>query len=264
MNNYREIIETLVQIFAEIPFEVWKEIVRNEPEWKNMEKFLDLYGFGPFSVLMVATGINDYQLKGEAEKVYWPKIKNILDEAPIPSTPADLCQTLEKFYAHERLHNEKIERLHKFLSSELAAKMWNSSPDDISKEFLFIWKKLATVMQQKKEAKTIVFAVKCLGISLFMANNYDFDFSPIPIPVDLRVAKLTEKLLNKVLNDDEIMEFWNEILRKIQEKGKRINMIHLDSLIWQLAKLDKDKIHEYFKNLKMEAIGDKLTQILDI
>ncbi|RLI74098.1 hypothetical protein DRP04_15070, partial [Archaeoglobales archaeon] len=62
-------------VLSEIPTEVWNRIVEMEPEWIHMEEFLGKYGFGRFTVLMLAAGLNDFQLKGKAEVAYWPKLR---------------------------------------------------------------------------------------------------------------------------------------------------------------------------------------------
>jgi DNA-(apurinic or apyrimidinic site) lyase len=258
------LIIELSQIFSRIPFNIWNEIVKNEPEWYNMKEFLFSYGFGPFSVLMITAGLNDYQLKGKAELAYWPKIKEILKNKPIPSSRNDLYNFLVEFYKNERLHNKKIERLKKFLNSELSLKLWNSNPKQISEEFLSIWGELAIVMEQNKKDKTIVFAMKCLGISLLMEKEYSFDFSPIPIPVDFRIRKFTQQLGLENLSDDDIRNLWKEILKKIKEIKAEVNMIHLDSLIWQIGALNRIEFENYFKNLCLEEVGNELINLLKL
>ena len=77
-NNLKK--ERLIKILSDIPDEAWEEIVRKEPEWKFIERIYKI-GFGPSSVIIVATGLNDYQLKkGGAEEVYWPEILKKLDK----------------------------------------------------------------------------------------------------------------------------------------------------------------------------------------
>ncbi|RLI80434.1 hypothetical protein DRP04_08165, partial [Archaeoglobales archaeon] len=61
-------------LFVQIPIEIWDKIVEEEPECRHMHRFLEKYGFGRFAVLMVAAGLNDFQLKGKAEIAYWPKL----------------------------------------------------------------------------------------------------------------------------------------------------------------------------------------------
>jgi DNA-(apurinic or apyrimidinic site) lyase len=55
----------LVNVLSEIPAEIWNRIVKEEPEWRYMEGFPKRYGFGRFAVLMLAAGLNDFQLKGK-------------------------------------------------------------------------------------------------------------------------------------------------------------------------------------------------------
>jgi len=49
---------------------VWEEIVKKEPEWEFMLDLFKLWGFGKFSVLMMAAGLTDYQPKRKTEKSY--------------------------------------------------------------------------------------------------------------------------------------------------------------------------------------------------
>ena len=133
----------LVEIFREIPWSVWENIVKNEPEWKFMRPLLDQYNFGPFAVLMVSLGLNDFQLKGKADKVYWPRLYALLINSPCPHSPEQLFKILIPFFQKERLPSLKIKRLRHFLYSDLAANIWVSSPHEISGSFLDLWKKLA-------------------------------------------------------------------------------------------------------------------------
>lgn len=104
----------LTEILRRIPWEVWEEVVKKEPEWRQMESFRERYRFRPFAVLMIASGLNDYQLKGPAEKDYWPKIREFLENFQhIPKTPIELYKMLIPFYRNERLNNTKIARLEK-------------------------------------------------------------------------------------------------------------------------------------------------------
>lgn len=91
-------------------------------------------------------------------------------------------------------------------------------------------------MQQKAWKKTICFAMKCLGISLYMSKKYKFDFTPILIPVDSRVTKLTQKA-GLCLSDkeQEIQATWDNVLSLLQKHDSRITMIELGSLVWQIA-----------------------------
>ena len=255
--------ERLVEILKEIPWETWKDIVREESEWKLMGSFLNSYGFGHFAVLIVVAGLNDYQLKGKAEKVYWPGIRKVLESSSIPKSTRDLFNILEPFYKKERLNSIKVQRLKKFLDSSLADKLWKASPQEVSEKFLDIWKELAQVMGQKPQDKTISFAMKCLGIILLMSEEYRFDFSRIPIPVDSRVRKFTQVAgLCAKNTDQEIRAVWKDILSILKKYYPDITMIHLDSLVWQIATLNSNQQREYFRNLNIPEVIEKLSTFI--
>lgn len=255
--------KSIAKILSTIPLDVWNHIVKEEPEWSYMKHFLDRYGFGPFATLMVATGLNDFKLKGKAEVSYWPKIASILESSYTPKSPKELYLILKRFYKTELYGNLKINRLNRFLSSPLAEKLWNSTPKAVSEDFPNIWRELAYTMRQNPEAKTIAFAMKCLGISLLMVEEYNFDFGNIPIPVDFRVRKFSERAGLVISgDDDEIRQIWQEVLDFIRAKEPKVTMIHLDSLIWQIGTKRKHEILDYFVKLGIEDVGKKIVEMI--
>ena len=258
MRSLNEILE----IFSQIPLEVWNKIVQEEPEWKNMREFLEKYGFSRFAVLMTAAGLNDFQLKGKAEVAYWPKIRELLESCKPPESLSDLKLILSEFYSRERLPDLKLKRLSRFLSSRLAEWLWESSAKDVAENFVKIWYELATTMKQNRDAKTIVFAMKCLGIALLMAGETNFSFESIPIPVDYRVREFTRRLGIAVNADEDVRRFWNKVLEGLRRNGQRINMIHLDSLIWQIGVLRNSEIVDYFSRLGLKEVGERISEVL--
>jgi len=66
LENENNLKKKINKNFSDIPDEAWEEIVRKEPEWKFIEQFYK-FGFNRSSVIVVAAGLNDYQLKGRAE-----------------------------------------------------------------------------------------------------------------------------------------------------------------------------------------------------
>jgi len=254
-------IARVSRIFGEIPLEVWEDIVRLEPEWFHMEDIFKKYGFGRFATLMLITGLNDYQLKGKAEEAYWPQLKELLQKSKVPESPQELKEILSPFYQRERFYKAKLDRLDRFLSSKLAQNVWSATPEEVANNFLQIWHELAQTMRQTKEAKTITFAMKCLGIALLMAGEPNFNFEKIPIPIDVRVRNFTKRLGFEAERDDELRSIWNRILEETRKKVP-INMIHLDSLIWQIGNLDNEEIAAYFRKLGRETVGQKLIEVL--
>jgi N-glycosylase/DNA lyase len=256
-------VNQFISLIKKIPFNVWENIVRNEPEWVYLEPLYDNYGFGRFAVTLLIIGLNDYQLKGKAEQKYWSVIASHLKSFNIPESVDDLEKCLTFFYQKERLPKGKIKRLHCFLQSNLAKEIWKATPNKIERNFQQIWKQLASIMKQNKDAKTICFAMKCLGITLLISNYTNFDFTCISIPVDSRIEQFTKK--TRLLHDispKSIRSLWNTILYDLQHTNERLTMIHLDSLIWQIGTLDHDSIGEYFSEYQQEKIGEELNTFI--
>jgi len=105
----------------------------------------------------------------------------------------------------------------------------------------FIWKEkyfyenmlelrnvLAKTMNQKKEAKTVVFAIKMFS---YWARNI-FQFREFPkeifIPIDSRLENLYKKYSNlENINKDEIKRFYLDLSEKLN-----IPLLHLDAILW--------------------------------
>ncbi len=255
--------EHLVEILKRIPWKTWEKIVGREPEWDCMEPFFGKFNYGSFAVLMLVTGLNDYQLKGKAEIAYWPKIHNLLKNSKTPSSPKDLHELLKPFYNNERLRNAKLQRLKRFLKSSLVHDLWDISSREVSKKFRHIWDSLAKTMEQNPRAKTICFAMKCLGLTLLMVKEYQFDFSTIPIPVDSRVMRFTKRTgISASKNPQHLREIWSEVLSLMRSSIPEITMIHLDSLIWQIASLNDDELESYFGSIGIVDVGRDLLTFL--
>jgi DNA-(apurinic or apyrimidinic site) lyase len=83
---------------------------------------------------------------------------------------------------------------------------------------------LANTMQQKRDAKTIVFAVKMFS---YWARNI-YPFKPFPkeifIPIDSRLTNLFEKYKG---NYTDINKFYLDLSEKLD-----IPMLHLDAILW--------------------------------
>ena len=252
------------RLLGEIPIDAWNRIVENEPEWQEMQRFLPKYGFGPFAVLMTVCGLNDYQLKGKAEHAYWPPIRELLEAAPAPKSPVGLGATLAEFYEHERLATDKLRRLAQFIRSPLAGELWRSSPEEVSRRLVSIWQDLADVMRQSPEKKTIVFAMKCLAIALLMAGETTFPFERIQIPVDIRINEMTARLGGPTGSDDAVRACWDGVLAGIRRRNPAVTMVHLDSLVWQLAGESGPGRRRYFDSLGVPAaIADRCVDVLE-
>lgn len=199
-------------------------------------------------------GLNAYQLKGYAEKAYWEKLATWM-KTNIPSGPLDLIDVLDPFFKSERLHTGKRKRLRRFLSSDIASRLWAADAQSIAKEFNEIWSSLAKTMGQKKTDKTICFAMKCLAVSLIIYGCHEFSFR-LPIPVDSRILKWTYGLdLCSEQSKSAVQRVWGDVLAGLREVEPRITMIHLDSLLWQTAVLDDEQLKSFFCTCGCEEVA---------
>lgn len=259
INNISSIQNQLAEILRMITLEVWQLIAKKNQEWLQLEPLRNKFLHGSFSVFMLTVGLNAYQLKGRAEQNYWPQLYEFMKDYDSVPCVGILYEYLAEFYKKERLNAAKIERLVRFLRSSLAEKLWIQSPQEIASSINRIWHSLGNVMKQKLHEKTICFAMKCLGVSLMMANDYSFDFQDVPIPVDSRIVKFTNSLgFNFGEKSRTIQCFWRDVLLSLQPTLPQINMIHLDSLIWQIAHFDTDELVSYFEGLGIADVGRSL------
>lgn len=255
--------DEFIRLLAEVPHAAWEQIMTSEPEWREMRGFLPRYSFGPFATLMVVAGLNDFQLKGKADRAYWPPIRARLEAADVPATPGDLAVLLVPFYARERFSEMKLRRLHQFLGSDLAGWLWRATPGVAAGEFEKTWQRLAAAMGQGQEKKTIVFAMKCLGLALLMAGEYGFSSEALAIPVDLRVRRLTEALGAPTASDDAVRAYWDRVLAGVREVNPRVTMLHLDSFVWQVADdVSEAAVRVYCREMEMGQAGDQIATLI--
>jgi len=253
----------LAEILARLPYESWEKAVQNTPIWRFAQPFLGGYHYGPFAVLVVTAALNDYQLKGKAERVYWPELSAWLQQHSTPLTCAELEETLNPFYAEERFPETKLRRLGRFLSSPLAAELWASSPAWVSAHLQQIWQRLADTMGQQRQKKTICLAMKFLACSLSMAGETGFDFGSIPIPVDSRVLKFAQRAgICERYSDPLVRSACDQVLSLLRGREPRATMVHLDSLLWQIAGLTNDGLKDYFARLGAAEVGEDLAAFL--
>ena len=252
----------LAEILGMIPKETWLRIVEKEPEWEHLAPLRSKFPNGSFCVFMVTAGLNAFQLKGKAETAYWAKFRKLLEDCESIPTIEALAEFLAKFYQKERLYNCKLERLARFLNSPLAYQLWEKDPVEISLMTSEIWQELGNVMNQALHDKTICFAMKCLGVSLMISGEYDFAFQEIPIPVDSRITKFSKKLgIGTGENTRKIQEFWQSVLSLLRRSQPEINMIHLDSLLWQIAHHNASHLLDYFKHLGLPKTGQDFIRL---
>lgn len=172
--------------------------------------------------LVIANAIICYQLSGKWED-YWEEFsqyfsKNQADNIEIVDS---LWRFIKQSKNNKRFIDTKIKRLEK-LRDFLEEFRWKEKY--FYENMLELRDLLAKIMNQKREAKTIVFAIKMFS---YAARNI-FDFIEYPeeihIPIDSRLISLYEKYK---LDYNNIDKFYLDLSEKLG-----IPLLHLDSIMW--------------------------------
>lgn len=195
---------------------------------KDKEKFLKL---------IIINALLSYQLHMKGEE-YWENFSLYFSKDKDIEDFEDFLKTYNK-----RLINAKLKRLEK-INSYLKDKKVLYSCSNLP---LFI-NDLALYLNQKKDAKTLVFTAKMLLYGCRIINN-----SPITapyetfIPIDSRLKKISDK-----------REFWEKLSKKTN-----IPLLHIDSLFWITMGLNKEEMKKIKNPLrkKIESLKNFLEEI---
>jgi len=251
--------DEFVQLLAQLPSPAWNATVKDEPEWKWMQPFSEVWEFGHFADLFVVLGLNDYQTKGKADVGYWPKVVRLIPRESDPKEPRQLIDILEPFYGGERLAQAKVNRLKRFLGSELCREIWASDSSSVAAHFGRIWPALGRTMNQEPTRKTIAFAMKCLALALLMVDESGFDFGAIPVPVDSRIRSVSARLGLPMTDEASERKRWHNALDRIRESHPEMTMVQLDSLLWQIGTLAPQEVEARLLALGAGDLAPRIT-----
>lgn len=175
---------------------------------KNKDIFLNL---------IITNSIICYQLSWKWED-YWEEFNNYFSKNEIKKE--DIIKEMITFISNsknnKRLLQIKIKRLQKLNDFIL---------QNNSKKPLEILEKLKKTLNQKSNAKTIVFAIKMWNYwySIMNSQNNILPFE-IEIPIDSRLTNIYNKYNTDNLS---INDFYNKLSQKLQ-----IPPLHLDAILW--------------------------------
>ena len=175
-----------------------------------------------FIKLVIANSLVSYQLSGRGEDWWWEFSGYFSNNPPVESIAKAYAEFLPSSKTNRRLVRGKIRRIEKvepFLNSLSIDDLRNyyfNGMDELRDE-------LAKVLNSKKSAKTIVFAVKMFGYAGRIAFG---EFVPYPmsieIPDDLRINAYTKRFTN-----EPPVSFWGRIAEMTG-----IPPLHIDSILW--------------------------------
>ncbi len=208
-----------------------KEAIQIEEEDRQFIALKNLYkkisDKNLYLSLILSNAVICYQLSWKWED-YWEEFSDYFSPPPTPLLTKEgevigrLIDFIKQSKNNKRFVDTKIKRLGK-LEPFLEKFIWQEEIyyNDMEK----LRDDLACVMKQKKDAKTIVFAVKMFAYwarNLFDKINY-FP-QDITIPVDSRLANLFEKYC---WDYTDVAKFYFDLSKKLW-----IPELHLDAIVW--------------------------------
>lgn len=175
-----------------------------------------------FLFLIIANSLICYQLSWKWED-YWEEFSSYFSSRDLSenSLLVELWNFIKQSKNNKRFIDTKIKRLEKldnFFSNFISREEYYYN------NMLELRDLLSKNMWQKKDAKTIVFAVKMF--SYWARNLYLFQVFPkeIFIPIDSRLQSLFDKYRWAYT---DINKFYFDLSEKL-----KIPMLHLDALVW--------------------------------
>ncbi len=213
--------------------------------WEEIKDFSleNNYNISFYLALIIANSLVCYQLSGKWED-YWEEFSDYFIWKKIDILKnKDFSQKIIKFFKdflktckyNKRFTSAKIKRLEKLkpFLKDFFEKDW----EYFYKNMLKLRDNLAKTMNQKSDAKTIVFAVKMFSYGARNIFNFVEFPKEISIPIDSRLTNLFEKykphpnplLKGEGIKQITIEKFYNDLALKMN-----ISPLHLDAIIWNL------------------------------
>ena len=179
----------------------FKALKRLYEEIKNPELFLKL---------TVMNALLSYQLQMKGED-YWERFSDFFSEKPeVDAFP----EFLEKF--NRRFLNAKLKRFEKVRKC-VGTIFKKHTIEEIGKNLKLLVEELSECLNQRKDAKTVVFAAKMFMYGYRIVFGKDPEgLEEIEIPLDSRLKKLLPSVKE-----------WRELSDRLG-----IPPIHLDALVW--------------------------------
>ncbi len=224
----------LINLLKKLTLEDIRIIEENFDEQFKAVKYLykNTNNKDSFPLLVILNALVSYQLNTTGEN-YWWEFAKYFSNKEIKDEIEDMKDFLKNSKGNKRYLNIKIKRLEKIRPYISYIK---EGYEEFYEDMVKLRDFLANVMNQNKNAKTIVFSVKMFGYAM---RIYIGKFIPYPfeiaIPLDSRIKKITEKF-----TEEDPIKFWFKV-----SKETSIPCLHIDSIIWTLYRKDPEEIKNY-------------------
>ncbi|XLQ19569.1 MAG: N-glycosylase/DNA lyase [Candidatus Moraniibacteriota bacterium] len=204
---------------------------KSDRQFLALEKLHDnkLFDDVNYLFLTIANALVCYQLSGKGED-YWEEFGVALEGQRIDDF-SDIEMFFEDFLPasknNKRFVNiklKRIQKLEKFYNEFLQnAEIYYADMNKLVHD-------LSNIMNQKSDAKTIVFSIKMFSYSARNVFGY-LEYFPkdMMIPIDSRLENLYKKYNTDIdhISKKDIQEFYMNLAKKLN-----IQPLHLDSILW--------------------------------
>ncbi|NDK08017.1 N-glycosylase/DNA lyase [Candidatus Gracilibacteria bacterium] len=201
----------------------------NDPQYKALENlYSKINDKKQFFSLILVNSLLAYQLSSTGEK-YWEEFSICADKyfCNKQYDTNNICKFFKDFLpkskGNKRLLNMKLIRITKI---ELFLEQFIPNLDNYLDNLAILRDELANAMKQKKDAKTIVFAIKMIlyGKRISNLDTQINIINQITIPIDSRLEKIFD-----IYKEDytDIKKFYRDLSIKLN-----IPEIHLDAILW--------------------------------
>ena len=169
-----------------------------------------------FIKLVIANSIVSYQLSGKGGQ-WWLEFSNYFSQNyPKTTILRAYSELLPKSKTNKRLISSKLNRLERLEPFLMTLTLENF--EVYYNNMLKFRNDLVKVMRGKKDAKTIVFAVKMFGYaSRIVFRKFVSYPMEIPIPKDFRIENYTKRFTS-----EDPVKFWERISREVG-----LSLIHI-------------------------------------
>jgi N-glycosylase/DNA lyase len=238
--------ERIGMALGRVPLPVFETLDRNEPEWPVLEVLAEWRDVNLGRLTAICLGITDYQLGNGGAAGYWAAVRTELQSIPVRAA-SDVILLMRAVCGHavsSRLAQQKLTRVEKVVSA------WPRSETE-RHTAIRLWHWLAGCLGQDIETKTVVMAMKTIDLLRLARDGTYEDFgSDIPLPVDLRIARLSltsgligsqnyfkvDDLLSTAgdiasIHRDVLVQAW----RAVAVDAQGLSLLRIDSLAWQVA-----------------------------
>ena len=218
-------MEYLYKKIKHISLEDAIEIEHSDKQFKALKQLYEnIENKKAYLSLIIANSIICYQLSSTWEN-YWKEFSEEWSKEKIEKV-WDIIDFFIDFLPrskwNKRFIDTKINRIHR-LKPFLKEFVWKE--EYYYKNMAELRDLLSKTMNQAKEAKTIVFAVKMFS---YGARNYFWKVIEFPLEVSIPVDSRLEKLFEKYKWDyTDINKFYEDLSKKVS-----IAPLHLDAIIW--------------------------------